>query len=257
MAICIVGFWIFENFYTPATYSEDTPASLEHANPVPDRLLPDAGDWEIVAHQHFILAYDEAAEQAAWVAYMLHQDHLSRADRERPYFIEDPYIRSKSADWKNYRGSGYDRGHLLPAGDRRFSESAYNETFYTSNISPQDREFNAGIWNELEQQVRRWCRKYGTLLVITGGVLGDDLETIGEEDVAVPEAFYKIVYRDGSGGPQVLSFLMPNEDSGKSLQSFLVPIDSVETLTGIDFFPKLQGEAELEAQVRMKDWKFR
>ena len=85
--------------------------------------------------------------------------------------MEDPKVPSHSADWRNYRGSGFDRGHLCPAGDRRYSESAYNQTFYTSNISPQDPEFNAGIWNDLEQQVRRWCKRYGPLTVITGGVL--------------------------------------------------------------------------------------
>ena len=134
-------------------------------------------------------------EQAEWVAYVLDKSHLTYDDRKRPYFIEDPFVSSKSADWRNYKGSGYDRGHLVPAGDRRFSLQAYNETFYTSNISPQNREFNAGIWNDLEQQTRRWAKQYGTLYVFTGGVLKKGLEEIGEEGVDVPDHFYKIIAR--------------------------------------------------------------
>ncbi len=86
---------------------------------------------------------------------MLKQSHLTHDDRKWPYFIEDLKVKSKSADWRNYKGSGFDRRQLCPAGDRRFSEFAYNETFYTSNVSPQNQEFNAGVWNRLEIQIRK------------------------------------------------------------------------------------------------------
>ena len=151
--ICIIGFWVFENFYTPDTYSTKEGKGLK--TPIPNIYLPSSTTGILIDHNHFTLSYNEPFEQAEWVAYILKREHLTQDDRERPYFIEDPKIRSKSADWRNYKGSGYDRGHLCPAGDRRFSEQAYNETFYTSNISPQDRDFNAGIWNRLEMQVRQ------------------------------------------------------------------------------------------------------
>ncbi len=256
MALSIIGFWVFENFYTPAEYSVAEEGRLETA-PVPENLLPASSEREVVRHAYYMLAYDEATEQAAWVAYMLRPEHLSREDRERPYFIEDPFVKTKSADWRNYRGSGYDRGHLLPAGDRRFSIQAYNETFYTSNISPQDREFNAGIWNDLEQQVRAWCRRYGPLLVVTGGVLQPGLPTIGDEDVAVPQAFYKIIYRQGKKGPELIAFLIPNRDTRQPLQNFIVSVDSLEALTGIDFFAALEGAEAMEARPRTSAWKFR
>lgn len=254
---CIVGFWLFENFYTPAPYSKPTPNGEENSA-VLESYLPSSTTGEIVRHNHFMLSYSEPHEQAEWVAYTLKKSHLTYDDRERPYFVEDPKVRTKSADWRNYRGSGYDRGHLCPAGDRRFSEYAYNETFYTSNISPQDKDFNAGIWNRLEQKVRQWCKQYGDLVVITGGVLEEGLDEIGDEDVDVPMAFYKIVVRPEGNTPKVLAFLMPAQESEEPLEDFLVPIDALEERTGIDFFENQSEEwqANLEREVYKAGWKF-
>tara|TARA_Y100001933_G_scaffold261254_1_gene315438 strand:+ start:7095 stop:7772 length:678 start_codon:yes stop_codon:yes gene_type:complete len=225
---------------------------------VESNYLPSSTTGEIVEHTNYTLSYSEPHEQAEWVAYTLKREHLTYDDRQRPYFIEDPKVKSKSADWRNYKGSGYDRGHLCPAGDRRFSEQAYNETFYTSNISPQDKHFNAGIWNRLEQKVRYWCKKYGDLVVVTGGVLEEGLPEIGEEDVDVPNTFYKIVWRKQGEEVRVLAFLMPAKESQKPLQNFLVPVDEIERRTGIDFFEKQseKWQAEVESSVNAKSWKF-
>jgi len=255
LALCIVGFWLFDNFYTPATYSNSDGSSIDLVEP---NLLPSSTTGDVVEHTYYTLSYRESHEQSEWVAYKLKKEHLTYDDRERPYFIEDPKVRTKSADWKNYKGSGYDRGHLLPAGDRRFSEQAYNETFYTSNISPQDKYFNAGIWNRLEKKVRYWCKKYGDLIIITGGVLDNDLVEIGEEDVDVPDAFYKVVFRKKGDKVWVLAFLIPAKESQESLQKFLVPIDVVEESTGLDFFEKQpkSWQHAIETSVNTKGWKF-
>ncbi|MEM6892787.1 MAG: DNA/RNA non-specific endonuclease [Bacteroidota bacterium] len=252
--ICVIGFWIFENFYTPETYSPGEKTS---------QILPEKEFWpshkgEIVMHQYFMLSYRDAYEQAEWVAYVLKPEQLTQDDRRRPYFIEDPKVSSKSADWRNYKGSGYDRGHLCPAGDRRFLEQAYNETFYTSNISPQDREFNAGVWNRLEQKTRYWCKKYGDLVVITGGILEKGLEEIGEEDVDVPKQFYKIMYRDGEEGEALIAFLMPNKESNRPLQDFAVSVSEIENLTGLNFFESksTSWQDQFEKGTELNPWRF-
>ena len=254
--LCIIGFWWFENFYTPDTYTSTSDDGSEST--VPSYLLPSSSTGDIVIHDHFILSYNEPFEQAEWVAYMLKKSHLTYDDRERPYFIEDPKVKTKSADWRNYKGSGFDRGHLCPAGDRRFSEYAYNETFYTSNISPQNREFNAGIWNRLEIQVRRWAKRYGDLYVVTGGVLDNGLEEIGEEDVDVPKYFYKIIAKGNQKNLKVIAFLMRYEESTEPLHHFVVPVDRVEQVTGLDFFVELPDleEAKLESASTLAGWKF-
>ncbi len=257
LLVCVLGFWLFENFYTPDTYTSPEGQTIRTA--MPSYVWPSSTTGAIVHHDYFSLSYNEPFEQAEWVTYVLEKEHLTYDNRKRPYFIEDPKVKTKSADWRNYKGSGYDRGHLCPAGDRRFSEYAYNETFYTSNISPQDREFNAGVWNQLEMRIRQWVKKTGTHFVITGGILEAGLEEIGEEDVDVPRAYYKIVAKGGSNNLKAIAFLMENRPSSKSIQQFAVTIDAIEKRTGIDFFRELPDELEeeLESELRLQDWKFK
>jgi len=256
LLVCVVGFWVFENFYTPDTYTSPTGQNIQ--TEIPSFVFPSSTTGAIVHHDYYSFSYNEPYEQAEWVAYALEKKHLTYDDRKRPYFIEDPKVKSKSADWRNYKGSGYDRGHLCPAGDRRFSEYAYNETFYTSNISPQDREFNAGVWNQLEMKIRQWVKKGDTHFVITGGVLEQGLDDIGEEDVDVPRYFYKVVAKGEAKNLKAIGFLMQNRPSNKPIEQFVVTIDEIEKRTGIDFFKELPDKVEekLEREVRITDWKF-
>ncbi len=257
MFLCLVGFWWFENFYTEDPYP--SPAGSTPAPAFREAWLPAGANGERIRHDHYLLEYAESYEQAAWVAYVLDPAHLTDDDRDRPYFVEDPEVSTYSADWRNYRGSGYDRGHLCPAGDRRYSLAAYNQTFYTSNISPQNREFNAGAWNELEMQVRRWCRRYGRLYILTAGVLEPGLSRIGEEGGAVPRSFYKIVAREGENGPEVVAFLMPNQPLEGPLWEFSVSVDRIEAVTGLDFFHGLPAELQekFESHSGAESWEFR
>ncbi|MDP5106581.1 MAG: DNA/RNA non-specific endonuclease [Polaribacter sp.] len=220
--------------------------------------LPTSTSGAIIHHEGYVLSYSEKHEQAEWVAYSLAKNDIVYIDRKRPYFIEDPKVKTKSADWRNYKKSGYDRGHLCPAADRRASEESYNETFYTSNISPQNHDFNAGIWNKLEQQTRYWAQKYNHLYVISGGILEDNLKTIGSEKVSVPNQFYKILLDYTKPEVKAIAFLIPHKESKKPLYQFVVSIDEIEQKTGIDFFPNLPDELEnkLESSKDYKNWKF-
>lgn len=221
--------------------------------------LPSSTTGQIVKHDYYTLSYHEKYEQAEWVAYELTPSHIKRIDRKRPYFIYDKKVKTKSANYRNYKQSGYDRGHLVPAGDMRFSLEAYNDTFFTSNISPQNHDFNAGLWNRLEQKTRYWTKKYGTIYVITGGVLKDGLKTIGKEKVAVPNHFFKIILDYNNSNPKAIAFLMPNKKSKEPIYKFTTSIDTIEKLTGIDFFPALSDDIEdsLESNSDYKDWSFR
>lgn len=243
LLVCVVGFWFFENFYTPDTYSANADSGKR--TEIAEVFLPSSTTGAVVHHEHFMLSYNEPYEQAEWVAYMLKKEHMTYDERKRPYFIEDPKVRTKSADWRNYKRSGYDRGHLLPAGDRRFSEQAYNETFYTSNISPQNRDFNAGVWNRLEMLIRQWAKRYGSIFVVTGGVLESGLKEIGTEDVAVPKYYYKIVAKGEGKNMNVAAFLMEGKESSKALKKFAVSVDEIERRTGIDFLKNSRIECKL------------
>lgn len=256
IALCIIGFWVFENFYTPKIQDDSDAQGEIHR--IASRLLPELNSNKVVKHKYYILSYSEPHEQAEWVAYQLRKNHLTYDNRRRPYFIEDPKVKSKSADWRNYKRSGFDRGHLCPAGDRRFSEFAYNETFYTSNISPQRKDFNAGVWNRLEQQVRQWCKRYGDLYVITGGVLEEGLEEIGDEDVDVPNSFFKLVFRKENEKIRALAFLIPHAETQEPLQNFLVPIDELEHISKLNFFYEMEADKQhqIESSKEPGYWKF-
>jgi endonuclease G, mitochondrial len=219
---------------------------------------PSSTTNQIIQHDFYCLSYNENYEQAEWVAYELKRDYVKNHHFKRPFFIEDPKVKSQSADWRNYRKSGYDKGHLCPAGDMEFSSNAYKDTFFTSNISPQLHDFNSGIWNRLEQKTRYWAVKYDGIYVVTGGVLQSELKTIGREKVSVPEYFYKIVLDNSKGKYKMIGFLVPAVDSNKPLCDFVVPVDKIEAITGIDFFPKLVDKVEnqLEKSNDYKNWSF-
>jgi endonuclease G len=139
-----------------------------------------------------------------------------------------------------------------------FSKNAYDDTFYTSNISPQRREFNNGVWNRLEQKIRYWSNKYEVVYVVTGGILSPNLKTIGTEKVAVPEFFYKVLLTKVKGEYKMIAFIVPNQKSDKPLYEFVVATDEVEKQTGIDFFPQLDDKVEnaLEKNNNYKSWSF-
>jgi len=203
--------------------------------------LPTSTTNQIVKHKYYTLSYNEKFEQAEWVAYELKKEYLKNNDFKRPYFVEDPNVTTGSADWRNYKKSGYDKGHLCPAGDMEFNKDAYNDTFYTSNISPQRHDFNSGIWNRLEQKTRYWAGKYNDVYVVTGGILKDSDKKIGTEKVSVPKYFYKIILAKSGKEHKAIAFLVPNEGSDKSLYDFVVSIETLEKMTGIDFFPNLKN----------------
>jgi len=218
---------------------------------------PTSTTGQIVFHDNYSLSYNEKYEQAEWVFYEL-KNVKSSGSFKRPYFIEDPKVKTKSATYKNYKNSGYDKGHLCPAADMKFSKEAFDETFYTSNISPQKKEFNGGIWNRLENKTRYWAEKFNGIYVVTGGVLKQSLKTIGTEKVAVPEHFYKILLSENNGKYKMIAFLIPNEMSSKPLYDYVLSVDEIEKMTGIDFFPILPDtiENELEKRSDYKDWSF-
>jgi endonuclease G len=220
--------------------------------------LPTSTTNQIVKHDYYTLSYNEKFEQAEWVAYELKKSYIKNNDFKRPYFIEDDKVTTGSADWRNYKQSGYDKGHLCPAGDMEFNKKAYEDTFLTSNISPQVHAFNDGVWNRLEQKVRYWAVKYDDIYVITGGVLNDSDITIGKEKVLVPKYFYKILLDESNGKYKMIAFLVPNEKSERPLYDFVVSVDSIEKLTGIDFFPHLDDKIEdaLEKNTDYKSWIF-
>ncbi|MEM6965945.1 MAG: DNA/RNA non-specific endonuclease [Bacteroidota bacterium] len=226
---------------------------------LPTDFFPSTNLGYIIKHNYYALSYSEKHEQPEWVAYELTKESIRVPNVPRPNnFRPDPKVRKSSAVKADYRGSGYDRGHLVPSGDMAFNERAISETFYLSNMSPQIRNFNSGIWRELEERVRDWAWDNKHLYVITGPVLTRDIrETIGPNEVAVPEEYYKVILDYTQPGLKGIAFIMPNEISTRALMDYAVTIDEIEKITGLDFFPEIPDEDEerLESKIDKTGWR--
>ena len=197
-------------------------------------LLPTSTTHEIVKHTYYTLSYSKKDEQAEWVAYLLTHSMLTHKSERGNNFRPDPAVPSGSAQLADYNKSGYDRGHLCPAGDMTFNAEAMSETFYLSNMSPQIPAFNRGIWKSLETLVRDWAAKEDSIYIVTGGILSDSKGSIGKDRVTVPKSYYKVIY-DLTGEKKMIAFILPNAKSTKPLSAYVITVDFVESQTGLDF----------------------
>jgi endonuclease G len=218
--------------------------------------LPTSTTGQMVKHAYYTLSYAEEYEQAEWVAYELTKEMLKWQVKREDCFKEDTNIKTGSAELSDYRGSGFDRGHLVPAADMRFNLRAMQESFFLSNISPQKAGFNRDIWKKLEQLVRRWTRKNKRLYIVTGSICKPGFKTIGANEVAVPAAFYKIILDYKKPDIKAIAFLIPHKKTKKALKTFVVTIDEIEERTKIDFFAALPDalEERLESGQTNKKW---
>jgi endonuclease G len=213
----------------------------------------------VTQHSAYSLVYNHKHMQAKWVAYNLtYGNTIGGAERSSKFSI-DPSISPRTAVTSDYTKTGYDRGHLAPAGDMKFSAQAMSESFFMSNVSPQLPGFNRGIWKKLEEQFRSWAPSSHPVFVVTGPVLTDPISShIGQTcRISVPQRFYKVML-DTASPMRAIAFVMSNNSSTQPLSSFAMSIDEAERITGIDFFPKLNDiqEAKIEKTLLLQQWRF-
>ena len=214
---------------------------------------------EILSHVGYSFVYNEEHEQSNWVAYHLTKEKAVKLFERTNKFVPDPLVKTLTANNKDYEASGYDKGHLAPAADMSWSKQTMEESFYFSNMSPQLPAFNRGIWKKLEELVRAWVFTDSSLYIVTGPVLTKGLKTIGANQVSVPKYYYKVILKYTEHNIKAIAFLFPNESSDKQLQIYAVPIDGLEKLTGIDFFPLLDDKIEdaIEKDVCLDCWSWK
>ena len=273
IAAIIIGVWAYLHPAEARMYVDNIiaqiqgkPVPTQPAQPIPstegsDNLaygIPGKADY-IVDREGYALGYSEYHEQASWVIYrMTYEEATAKVANREDNFREDPQIPSGSATLADYKKSGKDRGHLAPAADMSFSIKTMDESFYMSNMSPQEPDFNRGIWKDLEAQVRSFAITEKDIYVVTGPILPQTKTiTIGPNKVTVPDRYYKVVWSRTPPG-KMIGFILPNAGSTKSLQSFAVTVDKVEAETGLDFFseiPQPQQE-QLESTLTVDAWKW-
>ena len=212
----------------------------------------------IIKHSGFSLLYSEDHEQATWVAYVLSSKEVDGKVPRSNNFREDPSIITGSASLSDYKGSGYDRGHLAPAGDLKWSENSMKDSFYLSNMSPQVPGFNRDIWKRLEEWTRDQAVSNKELIVITGPVLTDGpYEEIGNNGVDIPKRYFKVLLDYTEPEIKAVGFIMENKSSKSPVTDFALTIDEVELVTGLDFFYLLPDsyEENIESQFDTSLWK--
>lgn len=216
------------------------------------------GPTRIVARDGYALLHSSTDKIPIWVC-----EHITAAEISTPAtavrrdrFAPDPLLPVGSrAELSDYRGSGYDRGHMAPAGDFTQDQRLKDETFYLSNMSPQNGPLNRQIWKELEEKVRAWAAARGEAYVFTGPMFFDPAEetsqadgmieywVIGPNAVAVPTHFYKIVVRPGgtAGTWEAIAFVLENRGYSRpyNFQHHVQSIDWIEARTGLDFIPTM------------------
>jgi endonuclease G len=227
-----------------------------HTSVIAKLEIPESNKSEIISHVGYSFSYNETHEQANWVAYELTKLETVKLYNRTDKFLTDPLVKTSSANDNDYKGFGYDRGHLAPAADMGFSEITMKESFYYSNMSPQLPGFNRGIWKSLEEQVRSWANIYDTIYIVTGPILTEGLKTIGENEVSIPEYYYKVILDYSQPNVKGIAFVLPNASSKNELSSFAISIDSLEKLTNINFYPLLPDKHEnlIESKLCITCW---
>ena len=238
------------------SFRKTIPTEVFSVNNIVYGLFPVSSDnCELITHDYYSLCYNEKHEQATWVYYLLSDSMIVGPAERKNYFSPDTLVSTKTVTYTAYKNSGFDRGHLLPAADMKWSQEAMNETFYMSNISPQNPYFNrSGLWRKSESKVRDWVKTKGALHVFVGGVLSNELTKLPEQNISVPFYFYKILFDESNNS--TVAFLLENKKVEGELINFVVSIDSIETLTKIDFFSSLPDSLEnsIEKTTALKGW---
>lgn len=185
-----------------------------------------------------------------WVAWELTDSHTNgRYLRKQIPFQEDEGVTTF-----DYMRSGFDRGHMCPSGDNKWDRTAQQECFLLTNVCPQNHNLNAGDWNDLEIQCRTWARRYGKICIVTGPIFESATPRRIRRKVAVPDAFYKVVYCPSR--QMAVGFICRNKSGHRRLSDYAVAVDQVERVTGLDFFPNLPDDIErrVEADGNASRW---
>lgn len=237
--------------------SDDATAAQFDTSELLEVVTPDSVPSQRISHTGFTLSFNPRMHIPNWVAWELTADETTGgADRKDSKFAPDPET-TASADTYDYLYSGYDRGHMAPAADMKWSHEAMDDCFLLTNICPQAHELNAGAWNTLEQSARRWAKADSTLIIIAGPILNPaPHEFIGDNRVAVPKRFFKVILAPHANPIRALAFIMPNGYVSGGLQATQTTVDEVELATGLDFFAALPDSIESIVEAAPSDIHF-
>ncbi len=211
---------------------------------------------QVIHHTGYTVSYNKKWKLPNWVSYELTGMETRGKEKRNNRFIADPQVKGAIATNADYTNSGYDKGHMAPAADMKWSDKAMSESFYFSNMCPQHPQLNRRGWKKLEDKIRDWAVADSAIIVICGPIVSRNPKTIGKNKVAVPEQFFKVVMAPFAKPMRAIGFLFRNKQAVEPLSTYVVTVDSIESLTGMDFFSSLPDDIEnaMEAHANLKEW---
>lgn len=228
------------NTQEECTADEGTPTGIE----IPKYETSRGG--QIITHTGYTVSYDADFKTPQWVAWQLTKEKANGSEPRYDKFQPDPKVRGAKAYPKDYTNSGYDRGHMAPAGDMKWSHQAMVESFYMTNVCPQNRNLNRGDWKDLEELERTWAVQYGCVSIAAGPIYDKKQKPlrIGNNQVAVPKAFFKVLLVGYPKAPKAYAFVFANQAGSHPLSYYQLTVDEVESQIGMDFFSALPDDIE-------------
>lgn len=234
---------------------QDTSAVKQGENACAELCIPRyecSRGGQVVQHVGYTLSYDSDFKTPQWVGWTITTEKAQGTVPRCDKFGPDPEVRGAQAYDSDYKGSGYDRGHIAPAGDMKWSEEAMRESFYLTNVCPQNRNLNRGDWKELEELEREWALQYGSVSITAGPIYNSKQpQRIGANHVAVPDGFFKVLLVGYPNNPKAYGFLYKNEAGSRPMKSYQLSVDEVERITGMDFFSALPDDVENRIEAEM------
>lgn len=241
-----------QNDAPPTNASIQIPSGKELEIPI--SLTP--RQEQIIHHTGYTVSYNKDLKLPNWVSYELTRNETKGKEKRSNRFIADPLVKGLIATNADYTHSGFDKGHMAPAADMKWSPQAMKESFYFSNMCPQHPQLNRRGWKNLEGKIRDWAIADSAIIVICGPIVAKQPKTIGKNKVVVPQQFFKVVLSPYVKPMRAIGFLFNNKQAVEPLSTYAVTIDSIERLTNMDFFAPLPDEIEnkIEAEANYFQW---
>lgn len=239
-----------------ATNNSPHPADTTADSLYLNVIIPANTDSRLISYPGFIVSFNRTHHQPNYSAWILTGQHTDGPNSRSDKFAAD-YNIDGCATIDDYRNSGYDRGHMAPAGDMKWSADAMDASFLLTNISPQAKRLNQGAWKKLEEKTRRWAQRDSILIIVCGPILTDRItKTIGDSHVSVPSRYFKAILAPYTDPPRAIAFIMNNGYVDGGIQAAAVSVDQAEAITGFDFFSALPDSIEniIESQNRFSQW---
>ena len=207
-------------------------------------------------YEGFTVSFNPQNGTADWVGWELLKEETDGSVKRSDNFWADADVKGSPTP-DDYRNSGYDKGHLCPAADQKWSVKAMNDCFVMTNMTPQLHALNGGAWSTLESKERLWAKRDSALVIVAGPIYTEsDTTRIGKTGVRVPSAFFKVLLAPYVDDPRAIGFVYPNMSSPGNMQQYSMSVDEVEALTGLDFFANLPDELEnrIERSASFTEW---